>query len=72
MKVSDFKKGDRVTYVPLHAYGDQSHPDCENGVVSSVSENCVFVKYDNLVCIMKTGDEPYTAKATDPRDLVRN
>jgi len=31
-----FVPGQRVRYVPYHAYGDASHPDCENGVVTSV------------------------------------
>lgn len=70
MKVSDFKKGMKVRYVPTHANGDIKHQDCENGVVSSVNDRVVFVKYNNLMCIMTTGDEPYTAQATDPSDLV--
>jgi len=67
---SDFEKGDLVKYIPTHAEGNHKHPDCENGVVSSVNDKFVFVKYDNKMCIMTTGDEPYTAKATDPDDLV--
>ena len=70
-KPSAFKKGDRVTYLPTHAYGDSKHKDCENRVVSSTNEKLVFVKYDNAMCIMVTGDEPYTAQATDPLDLIR-
>ena len=31
-----FKVGDPVTYVPNHANGDASHPDCERGHVSSI------------------------------------
>jgi len=31
-----FVPGQHVRYVPYHAHGDASHPDCENGVVSSV------------------------------------
>lgn len=31
-----FKIGQHVRYVPYHAHGDTSHPDCENGVVSSI------------------------------------
>jgi len=27
--------GDRVLYVPNHAEGDRSHPDCEWGTISS-------------------------------------
>jgi hypothetical protein len=70
MKLSDFKKGMKVRYIPTHANGDTKHKDCENGVVSSVNDKYVFVKYDNLMCIMTNGDEPYTAQGTDPNDLV--
>jgi hypothetical protein len=68
---SDFSKGDLVRYVPRHANGDEDHKDCRDGVVSSTNDKWVFVKYDNLMCVMVTGDEPYTAAATDPNDLVR-
>jgi hypothetical protein len=66
---SDFQHGMRVLYVPHHAGGDEIHVDCERGVVSSVNERYVFVKYDCAACRMVTGDEPYTAAATDPADL---
>lgn len=67
-----FTKGERVRYIPTHAQGDDDHPDVEDGVVSSTNEYWVFVKYDNLdYGKMTTGDEPYTAKATDPHDLVK-
>lgn len=71
MKPSDFKKGERVRYIPTHAEGNGDHVDCENGVVSSVNDKCVFVKYDNLMSIMITGNEPFTAQATDPQDLIK-
>lgn len=70
MTINDFKKGMRVRYIPHHAHGDSTHEDCENGVVSSVNDEWVFVKYDNAICIMTDGDEPYTAKATRPEDLI--
>ncbi len=38
----EFKKGDRVIYVPNHANGDRNHPDCEHGVIcrsDKVNEN---------------------------------
>ncbi|KKK77026.1 hypothetical protein LCGC14_2857760 [marine sediment metagenome] len=69
-KTANFKKGQRVLYVPLHAQGDIKHQDCERGVVSSTNDRVVFVKYDNQMCIMATGDEPYTAQATEPDDLT--
>lgn len=68
---SDFSKGERVIYVPNHAEGMTWHPDCQCGVVSSTNDKWVFVKYDNLDCRMITGDEPYTAAATGPNDLVK-
>lgn len=71
MDTGEFKKGDRVRYIPAHARGVFNHPDCEDGVVSSVNEKFVFVKYDNAMGIMVTGDEPYTAAATRPEDLFR-
>ena len=67
---ADFVKGKRVRYVPSYLEGDVHSPECVDGVVSSVNDTWVFVKYDNLDCVMKTGDEPYTAQATDPNDLV--
>jgi CTP:molybdopterin cytidylyltransferase MocA len=70
MKLEDCKKGVRVRYVPVYAKGDASHPDCQNGVVSSTNKKLVFVKYDNDMCFMTTGDEPYVAQATRPEDLI--
>lgn len=69
MKPEDFKKGQLVIYIPGHANGDHQHLDCQRGVVSSTNESWVFVKYNNAMCIMTTGDESYTAAATDPDDL---
>jgi len=71
-----FKKGDKVRYIPNHANGDSNHEDCENGVVSSVrigahNDYSVFVKYDNAMCIMTTGNEPYTAQSTRPDNLIK-
>ena len=66
----EFKHGDRVKYIPNHANGDASHPDCQYGVVSSTNESFVFVKYDCLACSMFTGDEPYTSQATKRENLI--
>lgn len=69
--MNDYKHGDKVLYVPNHANGDITHPDCQKGIVSSTNEHFVFVKYDCLACTMCTGDEPYTAQATKRENLVR-
>lgn len=66
-----YEKGNWVRYMPEHVEGNMHHDDCEDGVVSSVSEcsSIIFVKYDNELCIMTTGDEPYAAQATAYDDL---
>ena len=71
MKIADFKKGDLVLYIPNHAGGDVCHDNCQRGVVSSTNDAWVFVKYDNMACIMKTGNEPYIAQATSPDNLTK-
>lgn len=70
MKVEYFEKGMRVRYIPDHVEpGDRSHKDIQEGCVKSKNDTYVFVLYDNLECRMITGDEPYTAQATYPRNL---
>lgn len=44
------KAGDRVIYIPYHAYGDRTHPDCERGRISSFnSKGEPFVRFDKQV-----------------------
>ena len=71
MQTNEFKKGDRVLYVPHHAKGDTKHKDCQKGIVSSTNTTWVFVKYDTQFYTMLTGDEPFTAQATAPTDLIK-
>ncbi len=66
----EFNKGDRIRYVPSHARGDYTHPDCEDGVVSSVRDNGVFVKYDNSFKVMLTGDEDFTSQMTGYQNVL--
>jgi hypothetical protein len=43
---NQFKEGDIVLYVPNHAHGNRSHPDCEKGVVTSIGRTgTVFVRF---------------------------
>jgi hypothetical protein len=65
----EYKKGDPVLYMPEHARAMYLDEDCKKGIVSSVNKKWVFVKYDCADCTMVTGDEPYTAQATDRADL---
>lgn len=48
-EVRELKPGQRVRYIPGHAYGDISHPDCEDGKISSIGTIAVFVKFDKSV-----------------------
>ena len=72
MDIAEFKKGDRVLYVPNHADEDLTHKDCESGVVSSVNAVLVFVKFDpkNMRVRYVTGDEDITAQGCRPEDLM--
>lgn len=45
--LADFKVGQNVRYVPNHA-DDASHPDCEDGQVTSINDKYVFVKFNLL------------------------
>lgn len=60
LALADFKPGQHVRYVPNHAHGDRNHPDCEDGVVTSVNDHYVFVRYGAMA----------SSQATDPGDLV--
>lgn len=46
MSMDDYEEGDKVIYIPNHA-GDRdiNHPDCERGVVTSLNDKFVFVRY---------------------------
>ena len=41
-----YSVGDKVRYVPNHAHGDIRHKDCEIGVVTSLNDKYIFVKYE--------------------------
>jgi hypothetical protein len=63
--VKDFTPEEHVRYVPNHAHGDPKHKDVEPGIVSSMNDKFVFVKY------IKRGILQETAAATDPGDLIK-
>lgn len=69
MELSDFKPGDRVVYIPNHAYGDRSHADCRWGTVSLVNTVCVFVKFDEQTS--KLGWEGTTSQGCYPHTLEK-
>jgi hypothetical protein len=60
-KLADFKPGERVIYLPIHANGDTNHADAEHGKVSSIGGRYVFVLFTGALF----------SKAVDPNDLVK-
>jgi hypothetical protein len=65
----DFQPGQRVRYVPGIAQGDSSHPDCEDGAVSSANAVSVFVRFDKQVA--KLGWDGTTSQSCNPNDLIK-
>lgn len=55
MKTTDFKVGEKVIYRPY------PKANAEEGIVTSINKQYVFVRY--------RGD--FTSKATNPKDLTR-
>ena len=43
--MEELKPGMQIIYVPTHANGDISHPDCEAGFVTSVRGDAAFCRY---------------------------
>lgn len=68
--MTELKKYDLVKYVPGHAFGDQSHNDCELGIVSEVSigGGLVFVRFEKH--IRQFGFDGATGQACSPDSLV--
>ena len=64
--VDDFGPGNAVLYVPIWVNGDQSHPDCETGVVvDPASDINVSVRFYD-----KDDGHLKDAVARDPKDLI--
>jgi hypothetical protein len=45
MTLDDLHEGMRVLYIPHHAHGERTHPDCQRGIVTSKSATQAFVRY---------------------------
>lgn len=62
--------GDRVIYVPNHAFGNRCHEDAEHGRITSFSKNgeTVFVRFDKDVA--RLGWDSSTSKGCYPNTLV--
>ena len=55
----DWQPGMIALYIPREAHGNLSHPSVEQGIVTSVNAQYIFVRF---------GDDT-TPKACAPRDL---
>ena len=45
MTLEDIHEGMQALYIPPHAHGEKTHPDCQRGIVTSKSATHVFVRY---------------------------
>jgi hypothetical protein len=54
--------GRAVRYVPMHAEGDRTHKDCEDGIITTYNNKFVFVRYGTTLATH--------GQATHPEDLV--
>ena len=49
MTLDECHEGMPVLYIPPHAQGERTHPDCQRGLVTSISATQVFVRYGAVV-----------------------
>ena len=68
MNIKDFQPKMKVIYVPPHAHNDRTHKDCEEGMVSSVNDRFVFVKFQEA--IKRWGWDEVTSQACKPENLL--
>lgn len=66
MDIKDAEPGMKVRYIPRHAGKNIYHPSCEDGIINSVGEVNIFVKY----YIENTGILNTSAQSTSPEDLI--
>ena len=45
MTLDELHEGMRVRYIPPHAQGERTHPDCQRGIVTSTTATHAFVRY---------------------------
>jgi len=45
MTLDELHEGMQVLYIPQHAHGNTTHPDCQRGMVTSKTATQVFVRY---------------------------
>ncbi len=67
--LQSLEKGDRVAYIPMHAYGDIDHPDVMCGTISSLNDFYAFVRFD--IYVERLGWDGATSQACKAEDLVK-
>lgn len=65
MKIEDAEPGMKVRYIPRRAGKNIYHPSCEDGIINSVGEVNIFVRYYTKSGILNT-----SAQSTSPEDLI--
>lgn len=65
----DFKRLDKVVYIPSHAHNNLSQANVEVGYVSSTNDKFVFVKF--IKNLYRFDWSNVTAQACCPDDLIR-
>jgi hypothetical protein len=68
-KMKQFKEGDTIVYIPMHAKGNRNYPDCEHGFVTHVSKiiGTVYCKFYNRDGTLRT---KANSEGCNPDDLV--
>jgi len=64
-----FKPGDKVNYVPSHLLDDYGIEDMEPGVVTSVNDKYVFVRFHMKEKGIFTDKFRFTSIACNPENL---
>lgn len=61
-----FSVGQHVRYVPYHAQGNAAHPDCENGIVTSIRTHSLLdgqLFYEPVIFVRFRGETSQGCKA---------
>jgi len=74
MESKDFTPGDLIRFIPMHANGNKEHPDCEDGIVTSVTCTTVFCRFVFNASFGKSAGRWRTianSEACHPKDLIK-
>lgn len=70
LTLQEIEPGMHVRYLPMHANGQLSHPDVEEGIVSSKNDHFAFVKFHKQVA--KLGWDGTTAQSCGAESLIES